>query len=563
MSTPEPPLPPAIDLVVVGAGVNGTAIAREAALHGVRTLLLDATDLAAGTSSASSRMIHGGPRYLEHLELRLVRESLRERERLLTTARHLVTPYALLIPFYEHNRRKDATLRAGMLAYDILSFDKTSPRHEPLSAHALADRYPGLSRTGMHGGIIYHDAHTPYPERLAVEQAVDVAALGGAVRTHCRVTGLSPRSGSIEVSVHDEVTGQDHRIQATVVVNAAGPWVDQVLGLDSSRRHERLIGGTKGSHLTVPAFPGAPATGVHYEARSDGRAILVLPQADGRYLIGATDIFVDGDPGEVVCTDEEIDYLLAEVNHLVPAARLTPADVLHSYSGVRPLPYSPHARSAAEVSRDHQIVAHAETPGLYSVTGGKLTTHRALGALALRRISGDLGIAPWGRARLLSTGRVQSLTRNLPLPGARCADWSAFRRAFTTEELLPPAAAKRLLSLYGVRAGVVTALAREDSSLAEVIPGTDDVLAAEVVVALQTEFARTLTDVMARRLMLSRRDDVGLGCAAAVAAVCARAAGWDSDRTREETARYRRWTRRLRPKSLRMETEADLLSGKC
>jgi glycerol-3-phosphate dehydrogenase len=239
----------------------------------------------------------------------------------------------------------------------------------------------------LQGAALYFDAQVPYAERLSVEQAVDAATAGATVLTHWRVTRLRRGAGSVnEVSLRDELTQAEAVVQAQAVVNAAGPWVDYVLAVDAAAPNRRLVRGSKGSHFTVARFPGAPPTGVHYEARSDARAILVLPVDDDRILIGSTDIFFEGDPGDAVCSDEEIDYLLGEVNQLIPTANLGPDDVLHSYAGVRPLPHTPAAKSTAEVSRDHHVVTSPGAPGLFSVVGGKLTTHRALGELAVDKV---------------------------------------------------------------------------------------------------------------------------------------------------------------------------------
>jgi glycerol-3-phosphate dehydrogenase len=408
---PEPPED--ADLIVIGAGVNGAAAARDAVLRGLRTVLVDAEDLSAGTSSTSSRLIHGGIRYLEHGEVRLVRESLRERERLLHAAPHLVAPYGLLIPFYQHNRRSPRTLRLGMVAYDVLSADKTTPHHRVLSAGKVQREYPGLDPTGLQGAALYFDAQVPYAERLSVEQAVDAAAAGATVLTHWRVTRLRRGAGSVnEVSLRDELTQAEAVVQAQAVVNAAGPWVDYVLAVDAAAPNRRLVRGSKGSHFTVARFPGAPPTGVHYEARSDARAILVLPVDDDRILIGSTDIF-EGDPGDAVCSDEEIDYLLGEVNQLIPTANLGPDDVLHSYAGVRPLPHTPAAKSTAE--------------GAGTITSSPVPARRASSASSAassRRIGHSVSspstrsCATWSPASAIPGGRRWSTGRPCgPWPG--------------------------------------------------------------------------------------------------------------------------------------------------
>ncbi len=536
----------AYDLLVIGAGVNGAAVARDAAYRGLRTLMVDAEDLCAGTSAASSRMVHGGLRYLEHFEFRLVRESLREREQLLRMAPHLVAPFGLLVPFYKHNKRPGWMLRAGMILYDVLSFDKTTPRHSVLSKEDVACRYPGINQEGLVGAALYYDAQALDAERLAVEQAIDAASAGASIRTHVKVVRLTPRrDGGATASLVDTLTGARTSVEAEAVVAAAGPWVDQVLDQVQGLNVPRLVGGTKGSHITVKTFPGAPATGVHYEARSDARAILVLPIEPGYLLIGSTDIFYDGDPGKATCSDEEISYLLTEVNQLIPTADLRPEDVIHSYAGIRPLPFDPRAKTEAEVSRDHHVVPLPGAPGLFGVTGGKLTTHAALGKLAVDKVTRYLASRPGARATY-----PKSAVERLPLPGGRTGNWKAFAKAFAARPDVDPAVAARLLKLYGVRAERILEVAEADPALGRVIPGTGDVLAAEVAVALREEYARTLVDVMARRLLLTRRDDVGLSIAPAVAAVCAVVDGWDSARVDAEIDAFHCWVPLLRPRVL-------------
>lgn len=523
------------DVLVIGGGINGTAIARDAALRGLRVILVEKDDLAAGTSSWSSRMIHGGLRYLEHGEVRLVRESLHEREVLLRQAPHLVRPYPLLIPFYAHNRRGRGTLRAGMAAYDALSWDKSTPWHRILPTSKLRERWPGLRRDGLTGAALYFDAQAPWAERLSVENALAARESGADVRTHTGAIGLlrGPGASVVGARCRDARSGAEYDVAAGLTVNAAGPWIDRVA---ADVTGTRLIGGTKGSHLVVDPFPGAPRTGVHYEASSDGRAVLVLPWA-GRYLIGATDLYFDDDPGKAVTSDAEIDYLLAETNRLIPGAGLTPGDVLFSYCGVRPLPYAPDAASTADVSRDHVIHDHApEAPGLLSIIGGKLTTHRALAEQTVDQA-----------LRLLGLPRQRSVTSELALPGARTGDWPAFRATFTERSGLDPAMSDRLLGIYGTRAADVLALARSEPGLAtEFVPGA---LAAEVVHAFRAEQAGTLGDVLLRRTMLGLAPDVGLGAVEPAAEIAIRRGLLEPGEAGEQVEDYRATVRRFRPRA--------------
>ncbi len=545
---------PAVDILVVGGGVNGLAVAREAQVRGWSSALVEADDFGAGTSGASSRLVHGGIRYLENLEFHLVRESLKERERLLYTAPHLVKPFPLLIPFYKHNRRHGMMLRLGMLLYDVLSFDKTTPVHRTFSSAQVKAAYPGLAAGALYGAALYFDAQAANTERLCVEQAIDIVGLGGSVSNHTRVTALKQGKNCVTVFTHDSQSGADYVQTAGVVINAAGPWVDLVLGLESES-DQRLIGGTKGSHFTVGSFPGAPATGVHFEAVSDGRAILVLPLPDGNYLIGATDLFFDGDPGLAVMSDEEINYLVEEVNRLIPEAHLKMTDVLHSVSGVRPLPFSPKAKSAAQVSRSHHLVADDRAKNLFSITGGKLTTHRALGEMVMNRIEASTTL-PGRHARQSRLSRLflrPTNTRRLKLPGARTVDWKSFESAYAERSALPPETVQRLLDLYGVRIEIVESLAASHAAWAEPLPGHSDTVGAEVIFAIREEFAQTLIDIASRRLLLSWRDDAGLDSIEAVASLAATELGWDEERTAHEIAEYRLWIRLRRPQAFEGE----------
>ena len=547
-----------VDVLVIGGGVNGLAVAREAQLRGLSTMVVDGQDFGAGTSGASSRLVHGGIRYLENLEFGLVRESLKERERLLYTAAHLVKPFPLLIPFYRHNRRHPFILSLGMLLYDVLSFDKSTPVHRTFTKRATEKAYPGLANENLSGATLYYDAQAANTERLCIEQAIDLVALGGTALNHTKVTAIAQGGAGqtvsntaehatvLTVSLENTLTGAISTHRAMTVVNAAGPWVDGVLALEKNES-PRLIGGSKGSHFTVGPFTGAPTTGVHFEAISDGRAILVLPLPDGNFLIGATDIFYDGNPEDAVMSDLEISYLLAEVNQLIPEARLTESDVLHSVSGIRPLPYSPKAKSAAHVSRSHHLVAHPAVPGLFSVTGGKLTTHRALGEMAIdtiEKLQRNAGL----RASLkrLFAGPTAS-SRRLKLPGARTASWPAFETAFLAETTLPAPTARRLLDLYGVRAAEIESLVRSDVTLGTALPGNNRSVAAEVPFVIHTEFARTLTDIVGRRLLLAWDDDAGLDSIEAVAELAAKELGWNSKQTNHELDDYRSWIRLRRP----------------
>src|SRR5215203_345867 len=408
------------DLIVVGAGINGAGIARDAAMRGLKVLLLDKGDIASGTTQWATRLIHGGLRYLEYYEVSLVRESLKDREILLHIAPHLVKPLGFLVPIYERAKHGPLMVRLGMLGYDTLSLDKSLPNHHMLSVEKALEREPGLNPEGLLGAAFYYDAQVEYAERIAVENAISAREHGGVVLTYARVDRLIREGDRVTgVEFTDVRGGGSYSAHAPVTVNVAGPWVDEVLGETSGGR---MIGGTKGSHLIVDPFPGAPKNEALYvEARKDGRPYFIVPW-NGRYLIGTTDIRYDGDLDYVSADEEEIEYLLDETNHVIPGANLSRDSVLFTYSGIRPLPYQPEG-AAGSVTRSHIIHDHSgEDPGiggLISIVGGKLTTYRNLSRQTVDKVYEKLDLkAPESRAD------------KVPLPGGTAEDFEVFSAEF-------------------------------------------------------------------------------------------------------------------------------------
>jgi glycerol-3-phosphate dehydrogenase len=512
------------DVVVVGAGVNGLGIARDAALRGLRVALLEQDDLCSGVSAWSGRLVHGGLRYLEHRDFALVRESLRERELLFRLAPHLVKPVRLLMPFYAHNRRPPWMIRLGMVLYDGLSFDKKTGRHEILDRAGITARFTGIGTDGLTGSAVFTDGQVEYAERLCVELAVAAAGDGAVIRTKARVDEPILENGRVAgVRFRDTATGEHHEVRAPVVYNVAGPWIDRVF--PGATGQPRLNGGTKGSHLVVDPFPGAPRDVVYYESQADGRLVLVIPWM-GRYLLGTTDIRFDDDPDDARCDADEMAYILGEVNTLVPGANLTPADVLYTYSGVRPLPYAPDKKES-DVPRTHVLHEHGgDLAGLITVVGGKLTTYRQLAEDAV-----DDAFKRLGRKA------PRCVTRSLPFPGA-LAD-PAPLRANLVAAGVPERTADRLLKLYGRRAVDVVAV-DDPELLAEFDPGTG-AIGAELVFAVRHDFARTLADVLARRLLLAFEPGHGLESVERAAEILGAELGWDEERRKEEIAEYQRW----------------------
>jgi glycerol-3-phosphate dehydrogenase len=553
------------DLIVIGAGINGAGIARDAAMRGLSTLLLDKGDISAGTTQWATRLIHGGLRYLEYYEVPLVRESLRDREILFHIAPHLVKPLGFMIPIYERAKHGPLMVRLGMLAYDVLSFDKSVKNHKMFGAEEALEREPGLNPQGLQGAAFYYDGQVEYAERIAVENAVSAREHGATVLNYARVDRLIVEDDNVVgVGFTDVLGGGTYEARAPVTVNVAGPWVDEVLrGMDRyGTSDKRMVGGTKGSHLVVDPFPGAPkGEALYVEARKDGRPYFIVPW-NGRYLIGTTDIRYEGDLDHVVADEDEIDYLLDETNHVIPEANLSRDSVLFTYSGVRPLPYQPEGAEGG-VTRSHVVYDHSKgrgvgtkrssigegTPrvgGLISIVGGKLTTYRNLSRQTVDMVYHKLGIeAPESR-----TGKV-------PLPGGLTPDFEAFAAEFKATSGLVEELAERLLKLYGARAPDVLALAGDDPSLRMPLGPSATVetglMGAEVLYAFHHEMAQTLPDALLRRTMVGMGPRVGLDVDEAAAQVAVKHLGWNEERAGSEVDAYRRYVERYKPKRFRQK----------
>ena len=507
------------DLVIIGGGINGAGIARDAATRGIKTLLLEMNDFGSGTTSWSSRLIHGGLRYLEYGEIPLVYESLRERRRLRRTARHLVHEIRLNIPIYQGGKRGMLLLKAGMLAYDLLSIGKSLPRHRMLSRAEFLEQEPGVSENGLKGGARYYDGQVTFAERLVIENVIAAEAAGATVKSYSPVTGIEIEQGKVRaVRYTDAASGREMDVRARVVVNAAGPWVDHVLGT-ANRPMPELMGGTKGSHIVVGAFEGAPKDAFYIEAYIDARPFFVIPW-NGQYLIGTTDIRYKGEPGEATASADEIDYLLSETNRVFPRAKLTRRDVHYAYAGVRPLPIQSR-KSESAITRRHIVRNHQRSArGLLSVIGGKLTTYRSLAEQVTDRVAKMLG------------GADPCRTRETFLPGA--TGLVAAKADAETLDALSEAGVARLLGIYGGRTRKVLDLAYDEPALAALLDAEKTVLAAEVAFAVRAEFARHLTDIVHRRTMVGLSSDLGESLAEPMADVAARELGWSDDEKQRE-----------------------------
>ncbi len=506
---------------MVGGGINGAAVARDAAMRGLKVALVEARDFAGATSSHSSKLIHGGFRYLPQGRLLLVYRALRERERLRhLTAPHLVHPIRFLFPAYRGRGFGRFTMAAGLLLYDLLARLPRAQRHTNLGPAQVLELEPSLSRAGLAGGALYYDAWGD-DARITLENVLDAAFHGAAVANYAAVEGLARSGGRIAAAgVRDRLGGDRLEVRARVFVNAAGPWVDEIRRMDDpgARPCVRL---TKGVHL-VFRRSSLPVQAPLVLADDGGRIIFVMPH--GRYvLVGTTDTDFSGDRAAVAAERPDVLYLLGVLAENLPTVRLGPGDVAASFAGLRALVTSGRAADPSSVKRE-EIVLDAAS-GMLTLAGGKLTTHRAIAARVVARVMKKLGCAP---------GACPTLAA--PLPGARPPAGACARAG---GPIFDPEMDATLASRYGTRGALIARIAREAPELAAQLSPGCPAVGAEVVHAIRNEMAHSVADFLVRRTGLTWRSPLEAEAAApAVARIMAAELGWGRAREAEEASGF-------------------------
>ncbi|HYK82628.1 MAG TPA: glycerol-3-phosphate dehydrogenase [Gemmatimonadales bacterium] len=524
-----------VDLLVLGGGITGAGIARDAALRGFRTALVDKGDFGGGTSSASSRLIHGGIRYLEQYDFRLVLEASRERRVLLEIAPHLVRPLPFLFPVYRGGRVPAWKLRAGMWLYDLLAAFHNVRMHRWLRRKAVLRLEPGLRERDLQGAALYYDAQTD-DARLVIATMRSAAQAGALVANYAAATSLLKPDGRVRgATVRDLLRDHPYTVRALVVVNAAGPWADQVRQLDDPRA-EPLLRPTKGAHVAVARQRLGHTHAVTFTSPIDGRVMFVLPWDDLSY-VGTTDTDADASPDDVRASAQDVIYLLRSANAVFPQARLAPADVVATWAGLRPLLHPDRKVAPSEASREHRIAESAS--GLLTIAGGKLTTYRIMARDMVDRVASRLHALD-GRPR-----SRRPRTDRLPLPGGETADLEVLVKAATAR--VAEGTARHLVGRYGSEAAAVLNLVDRDRALgAPIVAGRPEIWA-EVTHAVEREMVVRLADVLVRRLRLfSGARDQAVPATSAVADRLGAALGWDADRRAAEIADYLRLVERSR-----------------
>jgi len=517
-----------MDVLIIGGGITGAGIARDAALRGLRVALVDKSDVAGGTSSRSSRLIHGGLRYLEHGDLRLVFEASRERRILLRIAPHLVRPLPFLFPAYRGARVPPWKLRAGLWLYDLLAAFRNVHAHRWLGAKRVRALEPGLRDKDLAGAGLYYDAQTD-DARLALATLRSAATAGALIASYTEVLALAKPDGRVAgASVRDVLTGRRLELRARVVVNATGPWVDAVRRLDEPAATP-LLRLSKGAHVAVPRARIGNTHAVTLTSPLDGRVMFVLPWGDVSY-IGTTETEETVTPERARTTGDDAVYLLRSANAFFPRARLAPHDVVSTWAGLRPLLAPDRSRSAGAVSREHRIVESAS--GLITIAGGKLTTYRVMGRDVMDRVA--------SRLRKLDGRRPARApaTDELPLPGGETADLDVLVSSTVARGVGEPTA-QHLVASYGTESAAVLNLVDRQRGLGKPILEGRPEIRAEVVHAVQREMAMRLADVLIRRTHLFHQTrGQAVTATTVVADLMAPLLGWDAARRAEEIELY-------------------------
>lgn len=522
-----------LDLLVVGGGITGAGLARDAALRGLRVGLVEREDFAAGTSSRSSKIIHGGIRYLQYGWLGTVRESALERGVIREIAPHLVHPMPFVYPLYTGQWK--LFFRAGFVLFDLLAGASSVDRHRFLSEEEVRERVPGL-RPELRGGVVYGEYITD-DGRLTLENALSAAEHGALVANHAAATGFLGDGRVTGARVRDALTGAELEVRARVVVNATGPWAERLLE-QSGFESERTVLPSKGIHLLFRAERLPLVSATHLKAPS-GREGLAMRRGEYVY-VGTSDVRYEGSLEEPAADAAAIDDVFRMARGCFPELDLQPSDVVGTWAGVRPLVSVP-GKSPRDTPRKDEI--WRTRPGLLTVAGGKLTTYRRMGQRVLDRVEEELGRSLPGGDR----------TAEVPLPGGRIdgaiethrEEARAALRARGVEER----AAERIVWLYGAQTQTLLGYMDEDPRWARPLAEGTPAVAAEARHAVEEEMAITLEDVLDRRLaLLIFSDDRGLAAAPEAARIAGERLGWDDARRESELSAYRRIAARHGPR---------------
>jgi glycerol-3-phosphate dehydrogenase len=527
------------DILIIGGGINGAGIARDAALRGLRVALVEKGDFGSGTSSKSSKLIHGGLRYLEHGEFGLVFESVSERAVLRKVAPHLVRPLPFLVPIYQDARPGLGIMNIGLWIYDSLALFRSPKMHRTFRGSRAAALEPALLSDGLRGAIEYYDCVTD-DARLVLENVVDARAAGADVLSYTEVLAIERTGGLVRaVRVRDVFTGAEQSLPAHSVIVAAGAWTDELVAKIDVGLGRELLRRTKGVHIVFPRETLPLRRAITLISQSDGRVTFAIPWKD-RTILGTTDTDFEGTADEVHATADDVRYLCEAANRYFPAANFRPENVIATWAGLRPL-IRDESSSAGDVSREHEVFVRDD--GVVLIAGGKLTTYRRMSKECVKKT------VRWLRShrRDVFAGRKlrKAGTKRRPLPGGAGLDRQsmtgvqAFAHQLTERYGLPEATAHHLATVYGTRSDKLGKAIHDHPALGEPLQPDLPYVWAEIDFAVSDDLAATVEDILSRRvpLLLVGRDQ-GLDVLDRVTARVAELCGWTREQADRQRERY-------------------------
>lgn len=514
-------IPPKVNLAIIGGGINGAGLAAQAAQAGLSVALFEKDDFASGTSSKSTKLFHGGIRYLEQFRFSLVFEGLHERNRLLSMVPHLSRTIPFLLPSYKGDQRPAWMLKIGLWLYDLLAGSHNIAKHQWLSPHEALTKAPTLKSEGLKGCGLYYDAQVN-DARLVLENILAAEKAGAQCLNYHQVTEIDEESSGYRITYWNDLTKKTDSLIAAALVNASGPWANETAQLISSDA-KKLVRPTRGTHIVVPQVLGDHA--VLITTQGDKRVIFVIPWR-GYSLIGTTDIDDTGDPDSTHPTDEEIDYLIEQASRVFPGASLNKQNVIAAFAGLRPLAEGDE-KHPSSVSREDQIIRKGR---LLTVVGGKLTTYHLMAKQALQKVF-----------QILERKNVRGTA--VTLPGLPNKPWNEFLTSSVHNWIekygITADQAHHLAHLYGRQAEQVLALAEKNAEWKRSLHPERPEIAAQVIFAIKNEKAYHLDDVMLRRLEIGYSAQRWDKSAESVSRWMAQELNWDEPTRLQELENYR------------------------
>ncbi len=512
------------DLIIIGGGITGAGVARDAALRGLSCLLLEKGDFASGVSSKSTRLIHGGLRYLANFEMDLVAESLRERAILRRQASYLIHPTPILIPIYKEDPHGRAIMSIGIHLYDLLSHEKDVPHYFTSNREKTLNFEPRLKREGLVGSALFYDHQLTMPERLVIENVISAREAGARLLNYVRSEKIEETNDGVVVAAKDMLTGAAFTFRSKVLINAAGPWID-IVRRTGNINDRKIIYPTKGIHLVLPKLSDQAL----FVTSRDGRMFFIIPLG-ANSLIGTTDTKYSGDLDDVHADQDDVDYLLTESKRILPGLNLTREAILYTYAGIRPLAFSGARES--KISRKHRVIREGRNKRIITIAGGKLTTYRNMAKDAVNAACRVLG------------NRTTCNTDERPLPGGLSADYNEYLREAVPEmaarHRVTPELASHLIGIYGSRSERVLELMKTEPELRGSISSDSRDIYAQVLYSITEEAARTLSDIILRRMHIGMTATRGLDQAEKIADIAGRELGWSDDEKRRQIAEFKK-----------------------